>query len=266
MLLCRKPWSHRKRSAYSRVDMVLLMLIGGTVLSLLIIALSRVRRQHDGMPHDASNLKSIALAYHSFNDDFKRLPPAFDSFEPMKFKFPASVHVHLLPFLEWEPFHRIFHGNPEFFKPNRPPIMHYYVSNSDPSCQSDQDLMGIQNFAANLRVLSRKGWNTKFDAEMPALARIEPGNASFLEGFEDGLSNTILLATKFACCSEGGSHYLASPDSRFGAFFGQSPASQRAQSIRTRRDISANSPAEQLPTQPTHRSKFHGARAARRPC
>lgn len=220
-----------KRSGHSRTDMVVLMVVGGTVISLLVIALARVRRHQERIPyHDGNHLKDIALASHMFNDEFKRLPPAFDQFEPRKFAFPASVHVHLLPFLENDPVYEVYRNNPDQFKLSGAPIINVYVTSADPSPRrgTAEDYMGVQNFAANLRVFSDKGRNTTFDADMPALARVEAGMASIPGSFEDGLSNTILLTTKFARCGKGGSQYLAAPDTAFAAFFGQNAARRPA--------------------------------------
>src|SRR5262249_50866604 len=69
-----------------------------------------------------------------------------------------------------------------------------------------------------------KGLATKFDADMPALAGIERGKARIPGSFPDGLSNTIFFTTKLGNCQDGGSRYVAAPDSKFAAFFGQNAA------------------------------------------
>src|SRR5207244_2701002 len=82
----------------------------------------------------------------------------------------------------------------------------------------------VQNFAANLRAFSDKGYKTPFEANMPPLAAVEPGAASLPKSFPDGTANTIAFITKFAECGDGGSRYAAAPDSKFAAFFGQDAA------------------------------------------
>jgi hypothetical protein len=100
-------------------------------------------------------------------------------------------------------------------------VLPWYLARNDPTLT---DGKGIQNYPANLRVFSDKGLNTKFDADMPALGEIEPGSASIPATFVRGASNTILFATKYARCQNGGSRYADAPDSLFAAFFGQNAA------------------------------------------
>jgi hypothetical protein len=87
---------------------------------------------------------------------------------------------------------------------------------------------GVQNLAGNLRVFSDKGLNTAYDADMPPLTGVEPGTTAIPASFLDGTGNTVLFATKFAECGNGGSRYAAAPDSRFAAFFGQNAARRNA--------------------------------------
>jgi hypothetical protein len=101
-----------------------------------------------------------------------------------------------------------------------------YLSPSDETASRNGE--GVQNFAANLRVFSSKGINTKYDVAMEELAMIEPGPDLDIKGLSDGTSNTIFFATKFATCGAGGSYYAAEPNSKWAAFFGQKPASSIA--------------------------------------
>lgn len=211
-----------KRSGYSRTDMVVMMVVGGAVISLLVIALAKVRRHQDRIPYpDGNSLKQHVLACHSSNDVYKRLPAAFDNF---KGAFAATVHVHLLPFLEYDALYQTYLQAGKVTK-NDIGIRVFHAFLDTSRRHNDTD---IQNFAANLRVFSDKGRHTHFEADMPALARIEPGTASIPGTFEDGTSNTILFATKYAHCGEGGSLFAAAPNSPFAAFFGQSAARDKA--------------------------------------
>src|SRR5262249_35117842 len=145
-----------------------------------------------------NNLKQLTLACHSANDAFKRIPPAFDQYGQMN--FPASVHVHLLPYIEQDNLYKMFleqRKDGEF--PNNA-IVKPFISPQD--FTQTNDGRGFQNFAANLRVFSDKGLATRFDANMPALAGIEPGKASIPGSFLDGTSNTIFFTTKYGNCQD----------------------------------------------------------------
>src|SRR5262249_39294574 len=139
-----------------------------------------------------NNLKQLSLALHSCNDVFKRLPPAFDSFGQIN--FPTSVHVHLLPFLESDPLYESYVNCGGIGADVTNGIIQPFLSPRDYTQRNNG--AGYQNFAANLRVFSDKGINTSFDANMPALAGIEPGKATIPHSFADGTGNTIVFTTK----------------------------------------------------------------------
>jgi hypothetical protein len=171
------------------------------------------------MGQTSNNIKQLTLACHSANDVFKRLPPAFDQYGEMT--FPASVHVHLLPFIEQDHLYKTYLGQKGIGNWEQQ-IIPTFVCPIDPTQRNNG--AGVQNFAANLRVFSDKGMATKYDADMPALAQVEPGKAKIRESFLDGTSNTVFFTTKYANCQDGGSRYVAAPDSAFAAFFGQNAA------------------------------------------
>jgi len=205
------------RPGLTRTELVVLMTVSGLAFSLLIIALSG-HRQHQ-FPHSRTtimnHIKQMALACHAFHDVYKQLPPAFDKFGPMK--FPASIHVHLLPYIEQDNLYKkilqdgVVDGNA---------VVSPYID----ATLRDHDEHGVQNNAANLRVFSDRGRNTAFDRSILHFAAIEPGSARFSDSFPDGTSTTIILAQKHALCGEGGSRYDAAPNSPFAAFIGQNPA------------------------------------------
>src|SRR5262249_22462404 len=141
-----------------------------------------------------NNLKQVTLAAHSSNDVYKKLPPAFDKFAKME--FPASVHIHLAPFVEMDNFYKAYlkaeGKGDEATNAILPPLL----SPQDATMRDSG--AGVTNWAANLRVFSAKGFNTAFDADMPALAAVEPGNAAIPGSFPDGTSNTMAFTCKFA--------------------------------------------------------------------
>jgi len=215
----------RIRSGFNAIELVVVILV---VLILIGVALVVLRIQRFEMSHPASpartqtnnNLKQLSLACHSANDVFKRLPPAFDQFGQMR--FPASVHVHLLPYIEQDNLYKRYLGAEGKGLIATDAIIPTFLSYQDAT--QIKNGAGFQNFAANLRVFSDKGMATGFDANMPALGLIEPGKASIPNSFPDGIANTIFFTTKYGNCQNGGSRYVATPDSPFAAFFGQNAA------------------------------------------
>jgi len=212
----------RQRMGFNVIELVVVSLVVFILLG-LVLAVLKIQRDNQRIVVNLSSIKHLALANHSCNDVHRRLPPAFDKFD--KILFPASVHVHLMPYIEQDKLYNVIlqsngqRGTSE--------VVITFLGEQDFRVGTN-DAAGVQNFAANLRVFSDKGVETPFDGNMPALGAIEPGTAAIPRTFQDGTSNTIVFATKLAQCGNGGSHYAAAADSPFAAFFGQNAAQVKA--------------------------------------
>ncbi len=210
------------RRGFSAIELLVVLAILSFLVALVVPAVQGAREAAQRQ-ETINNLKQMALAIHNANDAYKRMPPAFDKFGSGQ--VAASIHVHLLPYLEQARLYKAYmaqEGKGETATAKVP----VFVSGEDPSTKDKTD--GVQNFPANLRVFSKKGNATKADANMPELKETEPGAASIPATFPDGTSNTIVFATKYGICGEGGSRYAADPASKFAAFFGQNAAKVKA--------------------------------------
>jgi prepilin-type N-terminal cleavage/methylation domain-containing protein len=210
-----------KRHGFTLLELAVVLAIVAVVITLCVVGIRRLREAQN-QAQTTNNLKQTVLAAHGFHDAYRKLPSAF-AVHPL-WDFPFSVHVHLIPFMESNTWFKEFldkkgkGGTTNFVLP-------FYLAPGDPTAT---DGKGIQNYPANLRVFSDKGFNSKYDADMPALAEIEPGSASIPASFARGTSTTILFATKYAKCRDGGSRYAEPPNSKFAAFFGQNATKVRA--------------------------------------
>jgi hypothetical protein len=198
--------------------LALLVLVG---IGLLGAAVAHARAQANGRETE-ERMKKLALAMHACSDAHSCfLPPAFDSFADSS--SPASVHAHLLPYLEQR-------AEADVGLDAR---LACFQSPSDLGLGTGE---GVQNYAANLRVFSDAGVNSYGGAFAPVpLTAIMPGHTRFPATFIDGTSNTICFATKFAVCDQqrsfviqGGSRYGADPTSPYAAFFGENAAERPA--------------------------------------
>ncbi|MCI0381002.1 MAG: DUF1559 domain-containing protein [Gemmataceae bacterium] len=209
-----------RRSAFTMVQLLIILAILLFLLGLLIPAVARVR-DAAGRSQAMNNLKQIGLALHNFNDTYKRLPPAFDKFA--NYQIAASVHVFILPYVEQDNVFKQYQQNNEDASNLHIPV---FVAPTDPSFKKDDK--GIQNHAANLRVFADSGRKTKHNGDMPAPKAVEPGTAAIPATFPDGTSNTMWYATKYAFCGDGGSRYASPPNKTSASFFGQNYAQEQA--------------------------------------
>jgi hypothetical protein len=200
----------------------------GIVVSVLMVALcaggARQLFATAARTETRHKLKGVVLAVHCFaNQHNSRLPPAFNHFssKPGMVDRPVSMHVHLLPYVGQQEIYRIFAEGQDY-----PDLA------IAPYCTSEDGTLagavGVQCFAGNLRVFSRKGSTTAADEDLPCLAPVEPGGRFNIGNIPRGTSNTVAFATKLARCGEGGSRYAADPTSPWAAFFGQNVAMESA--------------------------------------
>jgi tRNA(fMet)-specific endonuclease VapC len=242
---------HKKRNGFNAIELVVVVLVVFILIGLGLVIL-KIQRDNerriagDGFGGQTLNkLKQLALACHNANDVFKRIPPAFDKFGQIT--FPASIHVHLLPFIDQDDLYKKYLEEEGKGEASTSAIVLPFISYQDFTATNDR---GVQNLAANLRAFSDKGMATNFEAHMPALAGIEPGKASFPTSFPDGTGNTILFTTKYVNCQNGGSRYFAAPNSPFAAFFGQNAATSTAHPSDRRATYQVQPSAKQCLTSP----------------
>lgn len=216
----------KSRAALSRVDVLVILALFAVGLGILFPALYAAQ-VGDAARQTQNNLKQLSLSLHNFNDVYKRLPPAYGTVGNAKFGIDTSLHIHILPYIEQD---NLFKEHFNAFKEGKevaPALVPPYVSKLDPSLKKKKE-EGIQNFPANLRVFADSGVMTAYDKDMPALRASEPGTGGIPRTFPDGTANTIVFATKYAYCGEGGSLYASRPNTKTAAFFGQNAAKKKA--------------------------------------
>jgi prepilin-type N-terminal cleavage/methylation domain-containing protein len=240
-----------KRTGFSLVELIVVVCIAAVLLGVVLPAVHSA--QKDAVDKQTkNNLQQMSLSTHSCNDVFKKLPPAFDKFGQLK--YPVSVHVHLMPYIEAENIYRTFleEGKGD----TKAKVAAPFISPIDPSAVK-KDKEGIQNCAANLRVLADSGFKTKYNENMPALKAVEPGSASIPRTFQDGTSNTIAFVTRYGYCGEdGGSRYAAAPNTKYAAFFGQNAATKKADPADPKATFQLNPDAKQCLSTPLMGQSF----------
>lgn len=220
--------SKKRRTGLSRVDVLVVLTLIAVGIGLLFPAVYAAQ-EADAAKQTQNNLKQLAQSLHTFNDLYKKMPPAYGTIGNVKVGMNTSLHIHLLFVVQEDLYKQYFDAAMGKDKKVAPAVVATYVSKMDPSLKKKKG-EGIQNFAANLRVFSDVGVAMGADAgkDMPALRDSEPGTGGIPRTFPDGTSNTMVFATKYAYCGEGGSRYDARPNAKTAAFFGQSAAKKKA--------------------------------------
>lgn len=176
--------------------LVILVLIG-----LLVPAVAKVRESAASVRTN-SHLKQCALAVHTYHDKFRRFPNAFGPLPAGAEPFGAeardvSMWVQLLPYLEAVDAYRAGNTNA---------LIVPYSSPSAPNPAAP----GTIAFAGNLRIFGNVTLANADSLKDPM--PVQGGEAVCGPGFAgilDGLTNTIMLTTKYDDCGGVKTYYAA---------------------------------------------------------
>jgi prepilin-type N-terminal cleavage/methylation domain-containing protein len=209
--------SGRRARGFTLIELLVVIAIIAVLIGLLLPAVQKVR-DAAARTQSLNNLKQMALACHSCNDTYGKLPPGVGW-------FPGNVPVNstpsgrgtvfyfLLPFVEQDNLYRATGG---MSSNAGPAVVAIFLAPNDPTRPSAGVLddntnapHGAISYAANCLVFGgdrATPMTTYLD-----LTNSDPGVgdhanvsvASIPRTFPDGTSNTILFMEKYAVCSDG---------------------------------------------------------------
>jgi hypothetical protein len=182
------------------IELLLLIVVFVVVMGVLVPGCQRVR--DDGWRMETfNNLGQVAKAAHNAHDSNKKFPPYYGAYGTAR--TPLTFHAHLLQYVDQPTVYKQLIGDTSVANPSTNPslaIVPAYVSSKDPTLTSGG--AGACNFPVNIRLYyTAGGTGTLSPPDNPRYPKMP-------NSFPDGTSNTLLLATKYMQCGNGGSLWM----------------------------------------------------------
>jgi prepilin-type N-terminal cleavage/methylation domain-containing protein/prepilin-type processing-associated H-X9-DG protein len=215
----RSPVMNRRR-AFTLIELLIVIAIIGVLIGLLLPAVQKVREAANRI-ECMSNQKQVCLAFHNFADTMDgRLPPGIGHFPSDKSNDFGTAYLYLLPYLEQENLYDSSDIDGIHRAENHKA---YTIAVKALLCPSDRTAeIGVvsdnagQSWGASCYAVNAQVFAEVYDARWGIFRwylRDPEGHPRLSEAFfSDGMSSTILIAEKYARCSnnarkEGGSFW-----------------------------------------------------------
>ncbi len=204
----------RSRDGFTLIELLVTIAIIAVLIGLLLPAVQKVRESANRI-QCGNNLRQMMLACHHFQEQNGRTPPGLGWWPPPNTFGPGKAYgmflLHSLPYLEQDNLYKSSSDGVIYFAGNNgvyaKPVK-TFVCPSDPSVETggvvtlnSGAVWGASSYAGNAQTLTTDQNGLLIDVY---------GDFRIPASCPDGTSNTILLAEKYAHCTnaiykEGGS-------------------------------------------------------------
>jgi prepilin-type processing-associated H-X9-DG protein len=165
------------------IELLVVIAIIAILIGLLLPAVQKVREAAARM-QCSNNLKQLGLAVHGCNDTYGRLPPIYYSYPSATSGPHATLHFHILPFIEQGNLYNLgLASSPTHYPGVRNQTIRTYVCPSDPSPIADAT-WGVANYQPS----------------EDSFGRTPGGTMNIPASFPDGTSNTVLFGERYNQC------------------------------------------------------------------
>jgi prepilin-type N-terminal cleavage/methylation domain-containing protein len=207
----------RSRHGFTLIELLVVIAIIAVLIGLLLPAVQKVR-EAAARAQCENNLKQWGTACHNYHGVYKRLPPALGFYSGLT---PGSafggVAFHLLPYMEQENLYNSAAGplgtNPNVNYPGNnnvyAQVVPPFVCPSDPSHNNGTVTIGgftwgASSYGFNALLFTRENGLT-YVSTAPGYApngkSYNPQGGMRISDIRDGTSNTILIAHRYALCT-----------------------------------------------------------------
>jgi prepilin-type N-terminal cleavage/methylation domain-containing protein/prepilin-type processing-associated H-X9-DG protein len=190
----------RSTRAFTLIELLVVIAIIAILIGLLLPAVQKVR-EAAARAQCMNNLKQIGLGVHGYHTFRKgKLPPFYVNLGTITAPVEQQIFHSILPYIDQEPLYKLFNptgtGN-NLLNAVAGTTLQLYGCPSDRTYRDGKSALApnwaLTSYAANFQVFG--------DPVNASLA----GAANISSSFNDGASNTIMFAEKYAQCALNGS-------------------------------------------------------------
>jgi len=235
---CHVPYATRLKRGYTLVEVLVTVAILALLAGLIVAAIQNVRSRA-ARAHDENNLRQVGLAAQSYEIRYGRLPPLIDRRRYAAVlpddptagaHFAVPTAVFLVPYLDGPPVASLYLGPvagaaihtlalPAYSSPRDATHVGGRLDRRRMPVANGDDYVGVGNYAFNVWAVGGPKAVESIGPPLPGGGvawSVSGRGLGFGNGFPDGTSGTLLLATKQGRCGHRGGSLFAS--ARFTGF------------------------------------------------